>query len=346
MAKGRRKNKHRSQLNFIVVLLVSAVVAYGFLSSAQERWGLNLGLPEIDIPGASAITDRIGDIVGSVGGARNQSRPIMDNAMLVSAPIAEAIDYPIAVHMLDVGQAESILIVAPEKNVLIDAGDNGQGPMIMRYLQSQGVEEIHILIATHPHADHIGGMSYIMQNMPIGLLIMPDIPEAILPTTRTFNTFLTTIIEMEIEAQPAQPGILYDLGGGADLEILGPGLEFSSVNDMSVISRVTYGEARFLFTGDAERAAELWLAEQENIGADVLSVGHHGSNTSSSQVFLDAVSPQVALISSGIDNSFGHPHRDVISRLSGVGAEIYRTDIHGTVIVAYDGERLFVYTER
>ncbi|MCL2056027.1 MAG: MBL fold metallo-hydrolase [Oscillospiraceae bacterium] len=242
------------------------------------------------------------------------------------------------VHFIDVGQGKAVLIISEGEAALIDCGDTGKGAQVAGYLRRQGISKISILAASHPHADHIGDMDKLVEEFEVGIFIMPDLPDALIPTTRTFTRLLSALDEKGLQITIAKPGEVFPLGGGA-LRILGPVGEYDNLNDMSVICRFEYGEVSFLFTGDAEEAAEEAAAERYHrrglLRADVLDVGHHGSKSSTSQNFLDLVNPRIAVISCGMDNGYGHPAREALERLS--GAEVYRTDIHGTVVIKTDG---------
>ncbi len=331
---ARRREGRRTKINRIVILLVSAVVAFCVLGSIEEKHGLALGLPKLEIPSAQWLLSYIDDFGDS-------STP-KSNALAVSTtPISADLE----VHMIDVDQAKSILIKAPEKTVLIDAGENSQGMDVVRYLNAHGVTSIDILIGTHPHSDHIGGMDTVIQNMPVGLVILPDLPDELVPTTKTYTDMLEAILDSQLPVQAATPGNQYPLGDNATLTILAPTDTFPDLNDMSVMTRLVYQDTSFLFTGDAGMHSEARILK-EDLQADVLEVGHHGSNTSTSQAFLDVVQPRVALISCGVDNSYGHPHREVVERLKGIRAEIYRTDLNGTVVVYSDGQDIQVQTQK
>ncbi|MGI6402775.1 MAG: ComEC/Rec2 family competence protein [Oscillospiraceae bacterium] len=322
MARGRR---YRPGTSKIVFLLVVAVCGYFILSSVQEKYGYDFGLPSFSLPGPE-------ELLGELETPPAKEKP-------ASSPLTLRED--LEVHFLDVGQAESILILAPEKTVLIDAGENDQGDLVVRYLKEQGVSSIDLLIGTHPHSDHIGGMDVVLSKMPVETVILPMLPDELIPSTVTFTDLLKAIDEAGLEITPALPGDRYDLGGGALLAILGPLQDYDNLNSMSVVSRISFGSTSFLFTGDMEKDAERDLVKQEvPLASTVLSVGHHGSKTSSRQDFLEAVQPKLAVISCGLDNSYGHPHREVMERLDALGIRVLRTDLDGTVVLTSDGKTI------
>lgn len=250
------------------------------------------------------------------------------------------------VYFIDVGNADSILIRQGEANALIDAGERGDGDDVLAYLQRQGVTKLDLVIATHPHADHIGGMTDIINALPIDKFVMSFMPEAKTPTGATYLNMLTALDEKSVAVEEAIPGAVYALGT-ARLTVLAPLAESNEENNISVVTRLTFGERSFLFMGDAETdVEELLLVSGRPLTADVLKVGHHGSNTSSSVAFLRCVSPTYAIIPSGVGNSYGHPNEDVLSRLSELGAQIYRSDVHGHIAVTTDGKTLDISTEK
>lgn len=268
---------------------------------------------------------------------------------IISAAKSETTAFSgLEVHFIDVDQAGCVLILAPEKTVLIDAGDIGYGKKIENYLRTKGVFAIDLLILTHPHADHIGSASDILQKFPVGEVLMPEIPEEFLPSTSLFEELLLTLREKNSAVNYAKPKTEYDLGGGVVLEILGPsGYCGDNLNNYSVISRLTYGETGFLFTGDAEKEAELLLLESgADVSCTVLNAGHHGSYTSNSPELLSAAKARYAAISCGYDNDYGHPHSEVLSAFRDFGIKYYRTDFDGSIVFGSDGENITVTTEK
>lgn len=252
-----------------------------------------------------------------------------------------------AVHIIDVGQGDSILIQTGEKAVLIDAGERDQGQTVCDYLKSAGVEKLDLVIATHPHSDHIGGMPDVLSRFGADEILMPQMAEDMVPTTSVFNRLLDAVETQGIPVTAAQRGLAYDLGSGAKLTVLAPLQDYDDLNNYSVVCRLDCGETSFLFTGDAEKQVEQDLiSEGTQLQADVLKAGHHGSNTSSCDVFLNAVSAKIAAVSCGQDNDYGHPHKEVLSRLSERGTAVYRTDLQGSVVFTTDGKEIAAHTER
>jgi len=248
----------------------------------------------------------------------------------------------LVVTFLDVGQADAALIQVPNgTNILIDAGNNEDGKFLTSYLKNKGIEKIHILIGTHPHEDHIGGMDNVIEEFAIGQVIMPKVTH----TTKTFEDVLVAIEKKGLKIKEGKAGVKLELGEMAAglppiaAEIIAPqSRQYEDLNNYSVVLRLVYGSQAFLFTGDAEELSEKeMLAAQTDLQAQVLKVGHHGSNSSTTQEFLAKVKPEYAIISVGKDNDYGHPKEAVLKRLTKAGAAIYRTDELGTIKVITDG---------
>ena len=248
-----------------------------------------------------------------------------------------AADSPLRVHFINVEQGDSIFIEMPNgKCMLIDSGEWDYAGRVITFIDCLGYKKIDYLIATHPHSDHIGGMQRIIDNFDIGKVYMPDI---VTDTTLYLNLLKA------IEAKGK--GInLVSVGkkitiGDVWATFVAPKTIVEDFNNCSAVLHLTYGEKSFLFTGDAEMEEELTITD--NIDCDVLKVGHHGSYTSSCDAFLKKASPEIAIISCGKGNEYGHPHDAAINRLKKAGVEkIYRTDISGTITVSTGGKRLTV----
>lgn len=249
------------------------------------------------------------------------------------------------VTYLDVGQADSILIQIPNgKNVLIDAGNNEDAERITSYLKKQGIHRLDIVIGTHPHEDHIGSLDKVIQTFEIGQVIMPKVTT----NTQTYKEVLTAIQGKGLKIKEAKAGLNLELGPAEttspriSAEILAPrSSEYEDINNYSAVLRLVYGQTIFLFAGDAEGVSEKeMLASSSDLKADVLKVGHHGSNSSTTQEFLNKVSPKYAVISVGKDNTYGHPTPSTLDRLKKSGIEVYRTDELGTIVAESDGTEI------
>lgn len=241
------------------------------------------------------------------------------------------------VHFIDVGQGDCVLIKCGGEAMLIDSGENGSEQKVMNYLQTHGVDSLSYAVATHPHTDHIGAMPEIIDKYEIANFIMPRVSESLTPTNSTYEAFLTSLEASSAKVIAAKPGKAYSLGS-ASFKIIAPmNTQAESLNDISVVIRLDYGENSFLFTGDAGAAEENdILACGADIDCDILKVGHHGSSTSSKQKFLDAVSPETVVIMCGRDNSYGHPHQKVLTRIEKLTERIYRTDICSDIVITCD----------
>lgn len=251
------------------------------------------------------------------------------------------------VHILDVGQADCILIQGPEKTMVIDGGESSDGPDIIQYLRDQGVERIDYYLNTHPHSDHYGGITQVMEAIPTGEFFHHPVPEEHTPTTRGYQKLISYLAESKTKTTVLDPGDTVALGNGAVLTILAPLEEYDDMNNNSLVGRLTYGENAFLFTGDAEKKSEKVILESgAELRANVYSIPHHGSNTGMTQKFLDAVNPQYATISVGKDNDYGHPHQETIERLQKAGVPCLRTDLYGAIVFTSDGRTLTVESEK
>ena len=253
------------------------------------------------------------------------------------------------------GQGDSELIVTDTAAVLIDAGEQSAADDILADLQQYGITKLDWIIGTHPHADHIGGfptsLNYAAQNSDLTICnaMSPQLPDSMVPTTRTYEKFLDGIEANGLILTPAT-SMTIDMGT-ASLEIIpSPAEDYSSLNDYSICAYLTCGDTSFFFTGDASKPEEKDLLEKgelDGIQADVLKVGHHGSRESSTDAFLAQLQPSYAVISCGTDNSYGHPHSEAVSRLQQYcGEQIWRTDESGTVTISSDGSNLTVTTEK
>ena len=240
------------------------------------------------------------------------------------------------VHYIDVGQGDCIFIELPEgKSMLIDAGLNETDKLVCDYIKNTGEDFIDYVVATHPHADHIGGMDTVVDTFDIGTFYMPDAQS----NTRTFESMLDSLEASDARVEVAEAGVVVCDDDNLLIQILSPTEDYyEELNDYSSVVKLTYGETDFLFTGDAEQLAENKITA--DVSADVLKVGHHGSGTSTGSKFLKRVNPSYAVISAGEDNEYGHPHKEVMERLRSRDIKIFRTDTQGTVVIGSDGKNI------
>lgn len=271
-----------------------------------------------------------------------------DNVLIWTGlkPSPETAEGVMEVHYIDVGNADSILIRQGDQAMLIDAGERGDNDDILDYFRAHGVSKLDLVISTHPHADHVGAMAKILEAIPVKQFVLAYMPVEATPTSAVCEDMLEILDEKNIPIDKAKPGTVYALGG-AEVQILAPICETDDANDMSVVTRVVFGNHAFLFTGDAGKAVEKDLLKSGyDLRADVLKVSHHGSNTGNTLSFIKKVAPQYAVITCGADNLYGHPHDEVVARLHKQKASIYRSDISGDIVFYSDGEKLTIETEK
>lgn len=263
----------------------------------------------------------------------------------LEGPTTEAGDIPpkLVVHFLDVGQGDSIFVQTPSQNILIDAGERSSGPMVVDYLQGQGVRELDLVLGTHPHSDHIGGLIQVLTDIPVKEIMDP----AVVHTTKLFEDYLTLIDEKEIKFTEGRAGMVRDIGG-ASLKILHPLAPSSSaLNDASIVTRISCGQISFLLTGDIEKKSEAEILDRgAPLKSTILKAGHHGSSSSNSPAFVEAVDPRLVIIMCGEGNDYGHPHGEVLETYRDRAIDIYRTDLLGTIVVTTDGETYSLDTEK
>lgn len=255
-------------------------------------------------------------------------------------------NYPLSVHFIDVGQGDCIFIKIGDNTMLIDSGEKNNDEKIIKYLRNNGVDRVDYIIATHPHSDHIGAMETIIESFEIKNVIMPRLSEQNMPTTKGYEKFLIAVKNSGANVIAATPFNEYEFGD-ANFAILSPSNQSKNLNNMSVVIKLSFGDTSFLFTGDAESQVEQELISSGyDIRSNVLKMGHHGSNTSNTERFLQAVNPSFSVISCGKDNSYGHPHEEVVELLNKYDINYKRTDKNGIIVVGSDGSNLTYITER
>lgn len=258
------------------------------------------------------------------------------------------------VHVLNVGQGDSLLIIAPGgKSVLVDAGTPGSGKTVLAAMQRYGVDHIDLMVATHAHADHIGGADEVLRATKVSAVLDSHVPNS----TKNYEDFLAAIDRTGAKYIPASPGQKFDLGGNATLTTLAPIQPLftkdqlrsgaNEPNANSVVTRLDYGDFSMLLTGDAEAETEARLIQTgANIKARILKVGHHGSRYASSDKFLRQGGFEAAIISDGSDNRYGHPSQEALDRMRALDIKLYRTDLEGEITISTRGHGYEIRTER
>ena len=310
--------------NLFIPLLVCAILIAGCTSPSTEapRTAAANGTSAISVASTPAPTYAAG---GTTGG----SSPAGAGTLRVS--------------VLDVGQGDSILIQSPGgKTMLVDAGDSDAGPTVVAALRARGITSLDAAAASHAHADHIGGYATVLSQFPVGRFYDSGYATA----SSTYERLLTTIDEKNIRYSTPTAGQTIDLDPAVRIDVLSPDATPSKeIHDDMLVLRLSFGKVSFLLAGDMAEDLEARIASSLR-PTTVLKVGHHGSRTSTSTAFLNAIRPEVAIISVGAGNSYGHPTSQALGRLQAVGAKVYRTDQAGTVTVSTDGNTYTVTTER
>ena len=243
----------------------------------------------------------------------------------------------LAVHFIDVGQGDSILLDLGDTEVLIDGGDKSPG--VVSYIDDYVDGSLEVMVATHPHADHIGGLIAVLDAFEVDRVILNGDTS----TSQTYSQFMSAVNSEGADVSVYSRGLTFAVAvigtGTLYFDVLNPVDLSGTINNNSIVLSLSYGQVDFLFTGDAEQEAETSMLMAGIVpDVEILKVGHHGSETASSLQFLQPARPECAIYMAGKGNSYGHPHEETIINLCEVGAEIYGTDIHGTIIVTTDGE--------
>ncbi len=253
-------------------------------------------------------------------------------------------------HVIDVGQGDSILMQCGECNVLIDCGENGMGDTVLDYLHRAGVSHLDWIIGTHPHSDHIGGMDTVIKsrNITVDHVMMPQTAKSVTPTTMTYTEVLTAIKKKKLRITRPVPGTEYDLDG-VTMMVLSPekGANYEELNDYSVVLKFTYGDVSVLTGGDASKLVERQIITRDyDLSADIYKVSHHGGRDGNSEAYLNEINPRYAVISVGADNKYGHPKTEILKRLNRMNCEVYRTDLDGDIIFESDGRNISVIVSK
>lgn len=265
--------------------------------------------------------------------------------LLLALPAAAS---ELVVEFLDVGQGDAVLVTSPTgKRMLVDGGPPSSASKLIAMLRERGVEGLDLLVMTHPHLDHLGGLRAVVERATPKLFLEPGVTH----TIPQYGQLLEALEKKGVPLKIARGGRSIDLGGGARADVLGPTEPLldgtrSDPNANSVVLRVVFGTTSILLTGDSEADTEQrLLGAGVELGSTVLKVAHHGSKYSTTDAFLREVRPKIAVIPCGAGNDYGHPHKPLLDRLSRAGVDVLRTDLDGTVKVVSDGKKLQLFTE-
>ncbi len=308
----------------------SADLALAEQQAAEENDGEKAGGES----GAAGSENEAGPGQGSTGTSHETGQDLQPPAEL-STDTPEVTE-ELEIHFIDVGQGDCTLLLCGGEAMLIDAGDNSQGTKIQSYLQKRNVETLKYVVCTHPDEDHIGGMDVILYKFDCETILMTDEEK----DTNTYRDVVDTMENRGYQRTLPEVGQQYSLGD-AVFTILGPSELSSDSNNNSIALLLVHGDNRFLFTGDAEAEEEEEMVDSGiPLDADVYKAGHHGSRTSSSEQLLEAVSPAYVVISCGEGNSYGHPHAETMNHLRAMGAQVFRTDEQGSIVLSSDGSEI------
>jgi len=249
----------------------------------------------------------------------------------------------LVVTFINIGQGDSELIQQEDNAILIDSGEYSERKNLIDKLDSLGVTSLDYVIATHPHADHMGSMNIVIDTYDVKHVMMPNA----ISNTVSFEKMLESISKKGLRIERPVPGKSIT-AGNIRLDILAPNAEkYQNGNNYSIVARLKWGDISFLFTGDAEALSEKEILKNDyNVSAYVLKVGHHGSVSSTSNEFLDAVNPRMAVLSYRQGNTYGHPHKETLEKLKEKDISVYRTETMGSITMRTDGTEITVTTER
>ena len=300
----KNNNKGTKAISSIIAFIIMIIIAY-------FGGGEILDLFATDNPGVNVQATNLESVSVATG----------DNC-LAKIDINED---KLRVYYLDVGQGDSILIVNKGQTMLIDASTNAAGKTVVEDLNKIGITKLDYVVGTHPHEDHIGGLDNVIKAFKIGKVMMPKTTT----NTKSYEDVIDAISEKKLKVTVPKVGDTFKVGD-ANCEIMSIEDNKENLNACSIVIKLEYDGVNYLFTGDAEASNEKKRSWPK---IDVLKAGHHGSSTSSSQAFLDQTKPQIIVISCGKDNDYGHPHKEIMQRYKKLGADIYRTDESGTILL-------------
>lgn len=320
-SKLARKIKRRI-VTGILIPLITLLVAY-VLFSAVDHFDLDIGI-DVDMQGYGLF-----ELFGSKGGGEEETSSVPEPPVVTE-------DDEVAFHFINVGQGDAILITTKEGNILIDTSEKSERDALVGYLTEQNITSLKYLILTHTDADHIGSADYVVENYDVDTVMMTDYTA----TTKTYERLLTAIENKNTNVIIPESGYVFTLGS-LQMTVIGPAEKINDPNEMSLVIKAEHGDTSVMLTGDAELESESAILKHwsaESLQVDILKVGHHGSRTSTTDEFLAAMDPSVAIISCGEGNSYGHPHEEIVDKLTEKEIKIYRTDKDGTIVIISDGK--------
>ncbi|MFC2033772.1 MBL fold metallo-hydrolase [Chloroflexota bacterium] len=317
-----------------LVLVISVLFVLALIATA-------CGSPQASAPPPSPTTEAPASPATPSPEAKPEPAPVTTTpAYTTPSPIPPISDEELKVYFIDVGQGDSILIDLAEIEILIDGG--GKSPGVVPFLRDYVDGALEVVVATHPHADHIGGLISVLSSFEVEEIWHNGDTS----TSQTFSQFMAGVNSEGAEVTVALVGDTIEVGELV-LDVLHPADTKGSTNSNSIVLRLTYGEIDFLFEGDAEQEAEGEMLEAGLLGdIEVLKIGHHCSKTASSVAFINLIRPEIAVYMAKEGNSYGHPHQEALDTLGAVGAGVYGTDVHGNVVITTDGNTFDIATEK
>ena len=331
---ARRRRNKKSFSGVVATFIVVAIIILGIVGCLYNPVRNYINGVDIDITFEPDGT--VSGFIDEVKGVFAELSKLFSKQDEV--PVA---DGEIEVHFVDVGQGDCAIIRTPDGNIIIDAGTNSSEDQMKAYIDKLGIDSFEYAIFTHPHEDHIGGAEVVMRNYKVNNVLIPDLAA----TTKVYETMLDSIEESGANVVVIEAGKELEFTVGSLVaKVLGPVEIDDDKNNASIVMNVKYGKTGILFTGDAEVKSEELLLKKYKLGqlrADIIKLGHHGSDTSSSLDFLRAVSPKVGIISCGVDNTYGHPNAEILTRLESEGIEYHRTDKEGSIVYVVNADGYF-----
>lgn len=277
---------------------------------------------------------------------------VLVGCTIKNTPVERPTNSTLEMHVIDVGQGDSILFVENDNVMLVDAGDLGKDDIVTEYLNNLGIEEIDVLVGTHPHSDHMGNFDVILENFAVSTMYVPDILDEDI-TSKWFLRFLNKVDEIDSQSdseysiwqfpKDASGNFRnFDLGN-MHIQMLAPeNKKYSNANNYSIAMKVSFGYTDIMLTGDAEELVEKEILNGNfNLDCEIMKSGHHGSNTSNSRKFLESVSPEYVVISAGFSNKYEHPSPETMDLYEDMEIEVYRTDESGTIVMSTDGKNIY-----